>query len=96
MVPAASGCPHGTDSPVLPSFAEVFILLYGAFAIYVDYTKLRTSFLALVAINNTFVINIINAHIYETASLPGSNGSATRGNVTIAGDWQGSLIWRFS
>ncbi|GAB4817551.1 hypothetical protein N2152v2_004597 [Parachlorella kessleri] len=64
---------------------EVFILLYGAFSIHVDYTKLRTSFLALVAINNTFVINLINAHIYQTASLPGSNGSATRGNVTIAG-----------
>ncbi len=40
--------------------AEVFVLLYAIYALLVDFRKLKTALLALVATTNVFVIDLIS------------------------------------
>lgn len=44
--------------------------------------------IGFIAIVTSTILPLISQHIYNTAQLPGGNGSALRGNITIAG-----LLW---
>jgi hypothetical protein len=64
---------------------EVCCLLFALFALAVDLPKYRSAVQAMMAIVTVLLINLANSLVYNTGSLPGSNGSATRGNVALAG-----------
>lgn len=44
--------------------------------------------IGFIAIVTSTILPLISQHIYNTAQLPGGNGSPLRGNITIAG-----LLW---
>ncbi|PRW45675.1 vegetative cell wall gp1 [Chlorella sorokiniana] len=67
---------------------ELFSIGLGIFAVVKDYHRLQAPVIGFLAVATSTILPLISQHIYNTAQLPGSNGSALRGNITIAG-----LLW---